>query len=1243
MPGSALNYEIVVTNNGPSDATGVAVEDTVPDTVTVSGWTCTATANADCGTTAGNTNQVQLSTVALAKGASITIAITGTAKLSATGDIVNQATATLPTGVSCTTAPCNQSSSVTNSNGGIPALRISKTATPVAFAVGQTGVYSITAGNAGTSSTNGLITVTDAMPAGITINTPVADNVVGVGWVCTSSTATQLNCTFDGVLLPGSDAPVINAQVSIAGSGVSTSVTNTASVTGGGTSCTTAAPCQAPLVTTVNAPHLDVTKALNGNFVVDQPASYTITVTNNGQSDTLDGTISDDIPAGLTLGTLPAACTASGQLVTCAIPKGTQPGASLSFTIPVTPQLSADGKTLKNTAMASSNTGDASCPTAAHCKGTTDNPVRAPQLTLTKSASAATFTVGQVATYRLVVRNTGTEASIGAITITDTVPADLTIDASGFPAHCAINPAGSQTVKCTVDSLAVGASFALDIPVTPQLAVNGRTVVNQATVTGGGDPLCTADTVTADLPARCAPVTNNPVNAPQLKIEKSSSTTTFSVGVPASYVLKVTNIGTAPTNGVITVSDVVAGGLTLGTMPAGCTAQGQQVTCKPVDVLQVNDSVSFTIDVTPTITASPSVSNTAKVLGGGDFTCPNTSNCTSTIITAVDAPSLQLSKADNANGQWIVGEDTAAYTLTVKNASATVPTIGAITVKDAMPLGIAPNWTGTLTSGNWSCTFEGQNVNCVSAALFSIAANTADSITLPVTVADAAIASGTGATVTNYASVAGGGDPFNGGNTPMPGSACAAADATSAGHCAIRSTQVNTPAGIQLLKRNPTITATSTVGQYQAEYVVTVSNTGGVPGVYTLSDTPGFPATGVALSGWTVTTDTGSLNPSLVTTPVNNTAMQISASDVSLAAGGVHTYTVRMTFTVDASANALACNAVTGNGAFNEANITGSSKASSVACNALPGVPNLGVTKSSNGPWVVEQVNANYLLTVTNSGTVATTGTITLVDEMPAGITPAAGKYGEWSCTVSGQTVTCTSSAVLAAGGASSVTLPVTVADAAIPNAINNAAVGGGGDPFNGGNVPVPGRCTAGDGHCASQTTGVTALPGLGVVKTNNLGALVAGSTTVYTVTISNTGATPAEGVSWSDVVGSGLSDVVVTPGAASNGSVIGSCTGLVCSGITVASGGSVTYMVNATVSGTPGMNAVNTAVVTGGACKSDAPCTSVDSDPIVHVTPPGPGEVTPVPVDSRTMLALLAMFLMAVGLLQVRRAARRK
>ena len=81
----------------------------------------------------------------------------------------------------------------------------------------------------------------------------------------------------------------------------------------------------------------------------------------------------------------------------------------------------------------------------------------------------------------------------------------------------------------------------------------------------------------------------------------------------------------------------------------------------------------------------------------------------------------------------------------------------------------------------------------------------------------------------------------------------------------------------------------------------------------------------------------------------------------------------------------------------------------------------------------------------------------------------------------------------------------------------------------------------------------------------------------------------------------------------------------------------------HATVSGMPGTNAVNTAVVTGGACKSDAPCTSVDNDPIFHVTPPGPGEVTPVPVDSRTMLALLAMFLMAVGLLQVRRAARRK
>ncbi|QNP49731.1 DUF11 domain-containing protein [Diaphorobacter aerolatus] len=510
-------------------------------------------------------------------------------------------------------------------------------------------------------------------------------------------------------------------------------------------------------------------------------------------------------------------------------------------------------------------------------------------------------------------------------------------------------------------------------------------------------------------------------------------------------------------------------------------------------------------------------------------------------------------------------------------------------------------------------------------------------IGLPVNVTASAIAGGTGATVTNNASVGGGGDPFNGNSTPAPASTCTALDAAAPGHCATRDTRVNTPASIQVAKNNPVIAAATATGQFTATYEVSVSNNGGFSGEYTLSDKPGFPTVGVVLNGWTVTTDIGSVNAALAPAPTNNVAAPISAASVALPAGVTHRYVVTITFAINASATALVCNATPGNGAFNEASIAGSAVATDDACNALPGVPNLSITKTSNGPWMVEQANASYTLQVTNRGTVASAGRITVVDQMPAGVTATAGTYGDFNCTVSGQTVTCTGEAILGAGASSSIVLPVTIGGTAVPQVTNAAAVGGGGDPYNAGAAPVPGNCAAGDGHCASLTTTVAALANPAVSKTNNVNSLLVGGTTTYTVTISNPGTTEATGVSWTDVVGSGLSDLAIVPGAASAGSALGTCSGLTCSGITIAAGGNVTYLVNARVSGAVGTNAVNTAIVTGGVCRADAPCTSVDSDVIADVVPPQPGGVTPVPVDSRLALGLLTLLLMLMGM----RAAR--
>lgn len=1236
VPGQALNYTIVVNNDGPSTVDGATVLDTVPDRVKVSAWSCTASGAGSCGTTAsGTTNNVSLSGVVLAKGETLTIAITGKAELSATGDIVNKATVTPPTGVACTTTPCEKTSTpVTSQNAGTPALVIEKAAAPTSFAVGQSGSYSIRVRNNGTSSTSGELTVTDSMPTGITITSIEPNNL----WSCSVSSSTALTCTTSAALLPGASAPVIIANV-LVGNSVASPAENTAKVVGGGTACTAQAPCPVTVRTNVDRPQLDVSKTLDGSFVVGRATSYTITVVNNGQAATLAGAITDTVPSGLTVGDLTdSGCSANGNVVTCAVNAGMLPGSSKRFTIPVTPLATADGTSQRNSAVANNETGDSTCPREAHCTGTTDDPVTAPQLVLTKTPSAAAFTVGQPASYELVVSNKGTAATTATTTVTDVVPAGLSVvSVTSALGNCSVSSTDNRTVSCTIASLAINASASIVINVTPKAEADKLTMVNQATATGGGDPLCAVGT--ANLPERCAPVTNTPVNAPHLLLEKTAGTTEFSVGVASTYVLKVSNVGTASTSGKITIVDTLPASMTLGDLSAvpECSATGtlvKQLQCEFSTVLAIGAFKSFSIPVTPTVAAAPSVTNNAQAYGGGDPVCPMAASCKSGITTVVNAPDLHIVKNDN--GPWVVGQVDAAYTLTVTNSSQVAASVGEIliNVKDVMPLGIEPKWTDPLVSASWSCSYIARNVTCHSINNLSIAPGQTSIIELPVSVLPTALAGALSADVANHASVSGGGDPFNDGDAPDPVSACLGLDSKTPGHCTRKVTRVFALAALVVSKSNPTFTATGVAGQFVAQYTIAVTNLGGVDGHYTLSDTPGFPAN-VVLDSWSARL-AASVTTTALAAPVNGVATQISATNVTLPMGTTHSYVVAITFSMPAGVTQAACNGSAGNGAFNAASIVGTTAMDAHGCSALPGVPSLGLAKTSNGPWTVDQTDAKYTLTVTNNGTASTNGSaMTVMDSMPAGLTATAAKSNGWTCTVVGQQVSCTSSSVLAAGASSAIELPVKVASAAVGNPANKASVGGGGDPYNGGNPPAPGSCAAGDTHCASFTTKVNALGDPVVTKTNNATSLLVGSTTTYVVTIANPGTADATGIRWTDTVVSGLKDLSIVSSTATQGSDAGSCAGLTCTGITVKAGGSVVYKVTATVSGKVGEQAENTAVVTGGTCLAQSPCTSTDSDPIVNES------TVAVPVDSRTMLMLLALAVLGLAWRQTRRSRR--
>ena len=90
-----------------------------------------------------------------------------------------------------------------------------------------------------------------------------------------------------------------------------------------------------------------------------------------------------------------------------------------------------------------------------------------------------------------------------------------------------------------------------------------------------------------------------------------------------------------------------------------------------------------------------------------------------------------------------------------------------------------------------------------------------------------------------------------------------------------------------------------------------------------------------------------------------------------------------------------------------------------------------------------------YTIIVSNSGLAAASGTVTVTDTLPSGLTPTApnGDFGGWSCSIVGQALNCSQGDVLAPGGSyTPITLVVSVANNAPSSVTNVATVSRGGE-----------------------------------------------------------------------------------------------------------------------------------------------------------------------------------------------------
>ena len=700
--GSNVTFTVTVTNNGPSDASGVQITDQLPAGLAF------VSATPSQGTYTSGTGVWDIG--AVASGASVTLALTAT--VTATGSITNTATKTAENETDPVAANNSASATIT---GQAPDLTIAKSHVG-SFVRGSTGSYSLTVSNIGTAASSGLVTVSDTLPAGLTPST-----ASGTGWSC-GIAGQSVTCTRSDALGASASYPVITIAVAV-GQAATTPLINTATVAGGN-ELNTANDSASDSTAITSQADIGIAKiASSGTVTVGSNVTFTITATNNGPSDATGVQVTDLLPAGLTfVSATPSQgsyTSGTGVWNIGAIASGN------SVTLSLTATVTATGALVNTAAKTAENEAD---PNSANDSASTTVNGQAPDLTIAKSHTDP-FVRGTTNTYQLAVTNIGPAATSGTVTVTDTFPAGLTPSSpTGTGWACGV---AAQTVTCTRnDALAASASYpAITVTVTV-LQTAAASVTNSATVSGGNEVNIANDTATDPT---------NITSVADIGVTKSANAGSFVIGSAVTFTITASNLGPSNATGV-QVTDLLPAGLTF---VAAVPSQGTYTSGTGVwNVGAITSGGSATLTLTATVTQTGSITNTATKSAETESD-PNPGNNSASATINGNAPDLTIAKSHV--GPFLRGS-TGTFSLTVSNVGP-VASSGLVTVSDTLPAGLTPS---TASGTGWSCAIVGQAVTCTRSDALLAGAS------YPVITITVAIGQAAAGPLTNTGSVAGG-------------------------------------------------------------------------------------------------------------------------------------------------------------------------------------------------------------------------------------------------------------------------------------------------------------------------------------------------------------------------------------------------------------------------------------------------------------------------------------------------------
>lgn len=673
--GSVATFTINLQNTGSGAARGVHVEDQLPD---VSGtW---AVDNANCSIDGSNLLTCNLPD--MAAGASVTLHLTTTVGSADCGVLDNPLAS-----VSTSNDGSSQDSGAITVT--CPELSISKTTDTPVVTAGGVAHYTITVDNsAGSGSAKG-VTISDALPAGLTWSENSGDcSISGSTLSCGPvdiAAGASFSVTLSGTTDAG-DCPSISNSVSYdsanAGSG------STASH---------------PTVITVNCPDASVEKSAGDARVnAGDSVSYDLVVHAGGSGDSTNVMLTDELPVGIDWSL------SGDDMADCAIDTSGMPQvlgcdfgtlhAGESRSVTVSGQAGPeDCGTLENSASVDA---DVDVNARNDSAGPVSVKVSCPNVSIEKSGSGV-VSAGDAIHYTIEASNDG-EGDAYGFELSDTLPAvdgGWTLGA-GAPAFCELD---GNDLSCALEVFEAGDSFSVTLNAVSSNADCGdleNTAFVSATneAASAGDDNQSSHTITVDCP--------------NLEMFKSADAGTVSAGDAAAYTIVVTNHGPGTAKNVhldeqlpagvewnVSVEEPAPAG---GCVSSDGSADPQSITC---DFASLADGASVTIHLSGETDAADcgTLHNVAMVSAANEDPAQLDDNSASADVV-VECPGLNIAKS--AVDDEIVGGQTASFEIVVWNAGP--GTAHDVMVSDKLPGGL--DWAEdseacSIANGILSCAF----------------------------------------------------------------------------------------------------------------------------------------------------------------------------------------------------------------------------------------------------------------------------------------------------------------------------------------------------------------------------------------------------------------------------------------------------------------------------------------------------------------------------------------------------------